>query len=125
MTVEILSFFQDHRESLPLFEAFQEKVLALDPDTTVKVSRTQISFFARRMFACVSFLPARRGKKPAAWITVTFGLDHPLDSPRIDRATEAAPRRWTHHIMISEEAQLDRELMGWIREAHDFAAAKR
>ena len=47
-----------------------------------------------------------------------------LDSPRVAVATEPYPGRWTHHIVICDPAEVDDELMGWVREAAAFAAAK-
>ena len=58
-------------------------------------------------------------------MTVTFGLSYQKDSPRIDAATEPYPNRWTHHVMVGSEEEIDIELMGWIREAAEFSANKR
>lgn len=126
MTPETLFFFREHLGALPLYETFEKEVLALGEDVRIKVSKTQISFSNRRNFAFVSFLPARRAKdRPENWITVTFGLDHRVDSPRIDAASEPYPRRWTHHVLVSAPEEIDGELMGWVREAYEFSAFKR
>ena len=58
-------------------------------------------------------------------MTVTFGLDYRKESPRIDVVTEPYPGRWTHHVMVGNAEEIDEELIGWIREAADFAASKR
>ena len=47
------------------------------------------------------------------------------DSPRVAAASEPYPGRWTHHILVTEAGQIDEELMGWLREAWDFAESKR
>ena len=92
----------------------------------IKVSKTQISFSNKRGFAFVSFNPCRSAKeRPDVWMTVTFGLSYRKDSPRIDVATEPYPNRWTHHVMVGSEEEIDAELMGWIREAAEFSASKR
>ncbi len=78
------------------------------------------------MFACVSL--ARVGKKaalPDAYIVVTFGLNRPLDSPRVAVKTEPYPGRWTHHVVIATPREIDGELMEWVAEASAFSAAKR
>ena len=93
---------------------------------TIKVQKTQISFSNRHNFAFVSFLPVRKAKdRPKTWITVTFGLSHRVESPRIDAATEPSPNRWTHHVLISAPEEIDEALMGWIQEAAAFSAVKR
>ena len=61
---------------------------------------------------------------PEAYIVVTFGLGHKVESPRIDVATEPYPGRWTHHVLIGGPEEVDDELMAWVREAAEFSAAK-
>ena len=39
-------------------------------------------------------------------------------------AVEAYPNRWTHHLLLTEPEQVDRELMDWIGEAYRFAMVK-
>ena len=126
MNADILFFFNDHMDALPLYERLEGLILEQIPDVKIKVSKTQISFSNKRGFAFVSFNPCRRAKeRPDIWMTVTFGLSYRKDSPRIDVATEPYPNRWTHHIMVGSEEEIDGELMGWIREAAEFSASKR
>lgn len=123
---DVLFFFDGHLEALPLYETFAEQVQALGEDVKVRVQKTQISFSNRRNFAFVSFLPARKAKdRPKNYITITFGLDRQVDSPRIDVAVEPYPNRWTHHVLISSAEEIDDTLMGWVREAYEFSAQKR
>lgn len=126
MNQDILFFFDKHPEALPLYEKLEEQLLSKWEDIQIKVQKTQISFYQKRMFACVSFAKVRKSSLcPPTFITVTFGLEHKVDSPRIDIATEPYPHRWTHHILISDPAEIDQELLDWIEEAQAFAAQKR
>lgn len=126
MNTDILFFFNEHTDVLPLYERLEAQILAQIPDVKIKVSKTQISFSNKRGFAFASFLPCRRVKdRPKIWLTVTFGHDRKVESPRIDVATEPYPNRWTHHVMVSSVEEIDEELMGWIREAAAFSASKR
>ena len=126
MNADILFFFNDHMDALPLYERLEGLILEQIPDAKIKVFKTQISFSNERGFTFVSFNPCRRAKeRPNVWMTVTFGLSYRKDSPRIDVATEPYPNRWTHHVMVSNVAEIDGELMGWIREAAEFSASKR
>lgn len=125
LTGDVLFFFENHLEALPLYEAFEAQVERLG-EVSIRVQKTQITFSNRHNFAFVSFLPARKAKnRPKVYITVTFGLGRRVDSPRIDIATEPYPNRWTHHVLVSSTEEIDNELMGWIREAYDFSALKR
>ena len=125
MDEKALLFFQQDMEALPLYERLESLILDRIPDVQIKVQKSQISFYNRHMFACVSFAKVRKAKeRPDHYIVVTFGLDHRLDSPRIDVATEPYPNRWTHHVLISASSEIDDELMGWIQEASVFSALK-
>lgn len=126
MTQDTLLFFDKHPDALPLYELFEQKLLSEIGSADIKVQKTQISFSNKHNFAFVSFLPVRKAKeRPQAYIVITFGLGHRVESPRIDAATEPYPNRWTHHVLISEPEEIDEELMGWVKEAAAFSAAKR
>lgn len=125
MDEQVLLFFDKVPDALPLYAELERRILAEYPDTRVKVQKTQISFYNRHLFACVSFAKVRKkADRPDSYIVVTFGLEHRVDSPRIDIATEPYPNRWTHHVLISDLSEIDDELMGWIREAAEFSDRK-
>lgn len=125
MNTEILQFFDKRPDALPLYERFASCVNAVVPDVKIKVQKTQISFYNRHMFSCVSFARMRKKKEcPDNYIVITFGLEYRVESPRIDLATEPYPKRWTHHILISELTEIDEELKGWIKEASLFSDRK-
>lgn len=126
MNEDILFFFGERLNALPMYERLEELVFGQIPDVKIKVAKTQITFANKRGFAFVSFNPCRKAKeRPETWMTVTFGLDYRKESPRIDVVTEPYPGRWTHHVMVGNAEEIDEELIGWIREAADFAASKR
>ncbi len=125
MDTDILIFFDQHMDSLAFYEAFESSVGKEITDIRIKVQRTQISFYNRRLFACVSFARVRRKKDcPPNYIVITFGLNYKLESPRIEAVSEPYPNRWTHHVLISDPNEIDEELMGWIKEAAAFSEKK-
>ena len=125
MDADLLLFFDRMPDALPLYEALLRRMQAEIGEIQVKVQKTQISFYRRRMFGCVSFARVRRRADcPQRWFTLTFGLDRRVESPRIEAAAEPYPNRWTHHLLISEEEDIDGELMSWLQQAADFAAVK-
>ena len=125
MDEQVLLFFDKVPDALPLYAELERRILAEYPDTRIKVQKTQISFYNRHLFACVSFAKVRKkADRPDSYIVVTFGLEHRVDSPRIDIATEPYPNRWTHHVLILDLSEIDDELMGWIREAAEFSDRK-
>ena len=122
---DVLFFFDGHPAELALYEALFRAVEETFPAGRVKVQKSQISFYGRHLFAAAS-LPVRRRKDwPKICLVVTVGLSYRLESPRVAVASEPYPGRWTHHILVTEAGQIDEELMGWLREAWDFAESKR
>lgn len=122
---DVLFFFDGKPWALPLYEALFTRMEEAFPEASVKVQKSQISFYGRHLFAAAS-LPVRRRKDwPKMCLMVTVGLPYRLDSPRVVAASEPYPGRWTHHVLVTEADQIDEELMGWLREAWDFAESKR
>ena len=122
---DVLFFFDGKPWELALYETLFRRMEAEFPDASVKVQKSQISFYGRHLFGAAS-LPVRRKKTwPEHCIVVTVGLSYQLESPRVAGAVEPYPNRWTHHVLISREEQIDDELMGWLREAYEFAQSKR
>ena len=117
---DVLLFFDGRPDKLALYEALTDKLKKAVPEFTVRAQKSQISFYNRRLFAMVS-LPRR---KTESGIVVSFGLGYRLDSPRVAFAAEPYPGRRTHHVPVTDAAQLDDELLGWLREAYEFAANK-
>lgn len=121
---DVLAFFEGHPAELTVYEALFRQLDEAFPQSWVKVQKTQISFYDRHLFAAAS-LPVRRRKGwPERCLLVTFGLSRRVDSPRIAAASEPYPNRWTHHVTAADEGEIDQELLGWLREAHDFALSK-
>ena len=121
-SAEELAFFDGRPGAVPLYAALRERMAAEIGEVRVDPRKTQISFYRKRMLGCVSLLPVRRAEqRPKDYITLTLGLDRPLESPRVDARVEARPHRWTHHILIAQASDLDDELMAWVREAAAFA----
>ena len=117
-------FFDRMPQALPLYQSLAEKVLAEYPDAQIKVQKSQIAFYDKHNFAFV-WLPIRKVKnRPEIYIIVSFVLSYRLDSPRIIESTEPYPNRWTHHVIVQDQNEIDTELMDWMKEAHDFAVKK-
>ena len=129
LTEAEVRFFAENektRAALEIYEVLRARLLAALPDARLEVKRTQISFFRRHMFAAVSFAAVRRrDERPPVWLTLTLGLPYRLESPRVAVAVEPWPGRWTLHVLLGGAAEIDDELIAWLTEAADFAAAKR
>ena len=118
---DIRMVFDGRPSELLLYEALFRRMEADFPQASVKVQKSQVSFYGRHLFAMVS-LPKR---KRDAGILMSLGLPCRLESPRVAVAVEPYPNRWTHHIPVTAEEQLDEELLGWLWEAWAFSEQKR
>ena len=126
MDGKTMLFFEKHPDALPLYQVLEQKILAMLPDTVGKVQTSQISFYNRHLFACVSFLKLRKKEKmPPSYLVLTLGLPYPLNSPKVEAVVEPYPNRWTHHIIIQNTRQIDSEILNWICEAAAFSNSKR
>ena len=124
--LDTLMFFDRHRDALNLYQAFEDLLYNAFPIVHKRVQKTQITFSNRYVFACVSFAQVKRkAELPKGYMVITLGLPAPLDSDRVAVKVEPYPNRWTHHIVISEPEELDRELLSWISDAYAFAEHRR
>lgn len=124
MDTETLLFFNRMPQALPLYQAFVARLRSEFDDFTIRVRKTQISFSNKYIFAAVS-LPIRKIKgRPEIYIIVSFGLSYRVDDPRIVEATEPYPNRWTHHVVVQSEREVDGQLIEWVRRAYIFSLVK-
>lgn len=122
ITLNEAAFFERLPEVLPLYICFREKVMQRygGIGVGIKVSKTQIAFRNKYVFAVVS-LPMRRiGNLPKEYMLITFGLPYKAESRRILQTVEAYPGRWTHHIAVTRPEEIDEELFVKIDEAFYF-----
>ena len=120
--LDSLFFFDGRPAALALYIPLEAWLLTL-PDVRCRVQKSQISFSNKHVFACVSFLRADKSR-PRDSLTLSFGLNRRLNSPRIAAAVEPYPGRWTHHLPLSRKEELDDELFAWLKEAAEFSAVK-
>ena len=125
-TADLLAYFEGHDREHALYLALVSALEQTLPENfSVRVQKSQISFYGRHLFGAAS-IPMRRKKDwPRECLVVTVGLDRPLNSPRSAVSVEPYPGRWTNHILITRPEEVDGELMEWLREAHNFALRKR
>ena len=55
------------------------------------------------------------------FLVLSVALDRELTSPRFKEVAHPAPRIWQHHLEVSDVADVDEEVRGWLRTAYDAA----
>lgn len=117
---DVLFFFEGKPETLALYQELFRRLDRAFPEASVKVQKSQISFYGTHLFAMAS-LPKR---KKDQGLVVTFGLGRREPSPRVGVAVEPCPGRWTHHVAVTRDGEIDAQLLDWLSEAWDFSRAK-
>ncbi len=122
---DTLMFFDGHLDTLNLYRTFEEQLYNAFTKVNKHVQKTQIAFFNRHVFVCISFARVKsKAELPKGYMVITLVLPLPLETDRVAVKSEPYPGRWTHHIVVSREEELDEELVSWIRESYAFADAK-
>jgi hypothetical protein len=77
----------------------------------VAPAKTRIAFLARVRFSGITSI-SEKG------MTCAFALPQPIRSSRFVKVEEVVPGWWVHRLRISDPAELDDEVQGWIRESY-------
>lgn len=121
MLPELEILFADTEGGAALCSRLIEDVQSALPEVELRPARTQIGLFHGCGFAWV--WPARRkSERRQGCIGLSIGLPARVESERFHSAVEPYPGRWTHHMLLSSEREIDAELIAWLREAWHFAA---
>jgi hypothetical protein len=56
------------------------------------------------------------------YINLDFKSEYPIDSPRIARSEQLSRNRYHHTIKLTSKKDLDRELLGWLKNAYTLSA---
>ena len=112
-------FFTDYPESRRIFDALQAAIESLGP-VDIRVTKSQIAFRRRRAFAW-AWAPDRYLRGKHAPLVLTLSFTRRSDSPRWKEIVEPAPGRFTHHLELHSQADIDDEVQCWLREAWEAA----
>ena len=125
LEMDTLLFFDAYPYALSLFAALEKTIFEHFPEAKKRVQKTQITYYRRHVFACISFARVKRkAELPETWLTLTLGLPYPLESERVAVKTEVYPGRWTTHFVLGSKEELDGELLEWLEQAYAFSESK-
>ena len=54
------------------------------------------------------------------YINLEVHLNHKLTSKRVSKVEQASPNRFHHTIKLSSGKDIDKELLGWLKEAYEL-----
>ncbi|HET7463923.1 MAG TPA: DUF5655 domain-containing protein [Longimicrobium sp.] len=98
-----------------LFRRFEEAVRVCGP-VILAPAKTRIGFQARMIFAAVSVGADRLD----GHVVLARRLEH----PRFTRIESLSARNHVHHFRFRDPAEIDGEVLGWLREAYAVGQQK-
>ena len=116
MTATPEEHFAGHPVALAAYARVRQVLAELGP-VEVRVSRSQVAFRRRRGFAYL-WLPGRYLTRPGADVVLSVALGRPDPSPRWKQVVHPSPAHWMHHLEVTDPAELDDEVVAWLREAY-------
>ena len=124
MNIDETLYFERMPSVIPIYNQFKREMKKRYDTVQIRVTKTQISFSNRHIFAILSLPLKKRKGWPEEYLLLSFGLSYRKQSHRIVQAVEAYPDRWTHHVLITSEGEIDKELLEWVEEAYQFSLVK-
>ena len=109
------TFAKSEPQVRQLFERLRAMVESVGP-VHMQAYRDQVAFLVR-----VRFLFATPKKE---WLDVGFWLPRRIDSARFRKVETLTPTDHVHILRVTEEDQLDEEVMGWVREGYAVGEQK-
>jgi len=114
-------FFRGREDSRRLFDAVSREIDRLG-DTMVRVSKSQVAFRRKKNLAVV-WIPGRYlTNRPTAPLVLALSFPNRDPSPRWKEITEVGPRRFTHHLELYREGEIDDQVRNWLQMAWEQAA---
>jgi Domain of unknown function (DUF5655) len=112
--------FAGHPLALAVFDAVRALVEGMGGGE-IRTTKSQVTFRRRRSFAYL-WLPGRYLAHPAADVVLSVGLGWHDLSPRWKEVMHPSPAHWMHHLEVTDVAQVDAEVAGWLWEAAERAS---
>jgi len=112
-------FFAGYEASRSIFEVLREAIDELGP-SEMRVAKSQVAFYRRKAFAW-AWMPDRHLHGKHAPLVLTLGFRYRDSSPRWKEIVEPYPGRFTHHLELYSAADIDDEVIAWLRAAWKVA----
>lgn len=116
---EVQAFFSNHTDHFSLYQTLERMISSIGP-ATIEVHKTEISFGTKTKFAWLRYPPSG-SKRPPNCIVLTFNVGRRLKNKRFVEIVEPYPGCFTHHVIIENEADLDKEVFTWMCEAYTYS----
>ena len=116
---EILKFFRGRESSFKFFKHLR-KLIEKNYSPKIEVSKTQISFGEDYKYVWVWLPQTWVSGRPEESITVTIMTGEKINNERIVESVSPKKGFWTHHILINNKKDLDKEIEMLIKASYEF-----
>jgi hypothetical protein len=112
------SLFEGSPDGLALYRAVEDAVAAIG-EAGVRVTKSQVAFRRRKGFAYV-WRPGQYLKSQVPAV-LSIALPHKVTSDRFKEVVHPSAKVWMHHLELTDPAEIDDEVRGWLTEAYENA----
>ncbi|HLP11174.1 MAG TPA: DUF5655 domain-containing protein [Flavobacteriales bacterium] len=120
---DIAKFFRGKNGSLKLFKLLR-KLIEEHRSPKIEVSKTQISFGEDYKYIWVWLPQTWIKKRSESSITLTIVTGKKIQSDKIEESVQPKKGYWTHHIIIENSSDIDKEIEQLIQESIHFYLAR-
>lgn len=113
-------YFDGNRQSREIFDCLYDIVGAMGP-VEMLVMESQVAFRRKKAFAC-AWIPGKYKQGRGAPLVLTLSLRRRDISPRWRVIVPLSPVRFTHHLELYSENEIDDQVCQWLQEAWVQAA---
>lgn len=110
-------FFAGFAISRRLFDHVLKRVEAIGP-VDVKITKSQVALRSKKTIV-IAWVPEKYLQREAAPLVLTFSFPQRDPSKRWKEVVQISPHRFTHHLELYSENDLDAEVLGWLEHAWD------
>lgn len=102
----------------------KESATELYNELKIKIKKIVGPFRIESLPCCIHFVTAAFTFAAAFAmkdrLRLHFALDHKIASPRIRRHSQIAASRYMYEVDIKDKKEMDKELLGWLKEAFNI-----
>ena len=105
--------------AMSVYERVRSCLVELGP-VEVRTTKSQVAFRRARGFAYL-WVPGQYLTTPGAPVVLSIALGRHHPSPRFKEVVAPAPGQWMHHLEVHDPAEIDEDVVAWLREAGERA----
>ena len=119
-TINLEQYFDGYGETWEIFDCLRVIIEAMGP-VEMRVMESQVAFYRTKAFA-LAWMPGKYRQGRGTSLVLTLSLRRRDLSPRWKVVVPLARDRFTHHLELYSENEIDDQVCQWLQEAWIQAA---